>query len=89
MSSQEYDKENTVQYKNSKAKLPKITPQAMIEVCEVRDECHHDTSPVVMEDCVNKNLYEIHIDVTENETETNQDAMKMVTEECLDDQDAK
>ena len=59
----------------------------MMEVCEVRDECPDDTSPVVMEYYVNNNLYEIHRDITEQETETNQDAMKMVIEEFLDVQD--
>ena len=28
----------------------------MIEVCEFRDGCQDEKSPVVMEDCVNKNL---------------------------------
>ena len=31
----------------------------MMEVCEVRDEYTYDTSPVVMEDCVNINLDDI------------------------------
>ena len=42
-----------------KAKLPKITSPAMMEVCEVIYECPDDTSPVVIEDCVNKNLDDI------------------------------
>ena len=40
-----------------------------------------------MEDCVNNNLEEIHRYINENKTETNRDAMKMVIEECQDDQD--
>ena len=32
-----------------------------MEVCEVRDECCDDTSPVVMEYCVNKNLDDLSI----------------------------
>ena len=44
---------------NSKATLPKITSPAMMEVCEIIDECSDDKSPVVMEDCVNKNLADI------------------------------
>ena len=39
----------------------------MMQVCEVRDECPDETSPVVVEDCVNKNLDEINIDITKNE----------------------
>ena len=59
----------------------------MMEVCEVRDECPDDTSTVVMEDSVNKNLDEIQRDITENETETNQYAMKMVVKEFPYDKD--
>ena len=36
----------------------------MMNICEVIDECPDDTSPVVMEDCVNKNLDETHRDVS-------------------------
>ena len=57
-----------------------------MEISEVRDECPDDKSTVVMEDCVNNRLEEIHRDITENETETNWDAIKMVIEEFLDDQ---
>ena len=80
MLSQEYDKENTVQYKKSKATIPNITLPAMMEVCELRAEFSDDTSPVFMEDCVNNNLDEIHRDISKNETKTNWDAMKMVIE---------
>ena len=38
-----------------KSTLPKITSPAMMEVCEVIYEGHGDTSPVVMEDFLNKN----------------------------------
>ena len=31
----------------------------MMEICEVRDEFPDDTSSVVMEDCLNSNLYNI------------------------------
>ena len=52
----------------------------MMEIFEVRDELPDDTSPVVMEDGVNKNLYKIHIDIAEHEIETNRYVMKMVIE---------
>ena len=35
----------------------------------------------------NENKYVIHRDITENETETNRDSIKMVIEECSDYQD--
>ena len=57
LSSQEYDREITVKYKNSKSTFPNIISPTMMEVWEVRGECPYDTSPVVMEDCANKNLY--------------------------------
>ena len=41
----------------------------------------------MIEYCVNKSLYEIHRYITEHDTETNQDAIKMVLEECSDSQD--
>ena len=56
LSSQEYDKDRTVQYKKRKTTLSKIVSPVMVEICEVRDEYHDDSSPVVMEDFVNKNL---------------------------------
>ena len=46
--------------------------------CEVRDEYTDDSSPVVMADCVNKKLYETHIDISEHDIETNLNATKMV-----------
>ena len=45
------------------------------------------TYPVVMEYCVNKNLDETYRYVSENDKETNRDAMKMVIEEFPDDLD--
>ena len=87
LSPQEYDKEITVQYKNRKETLPKITPPAMMELCAIRDEYTDDTSPVVMKDCLNKNLDEILRDITYNETEKNRYSMKMVIKKCPDDQD--
>ena len=52
----------------------------MMDICEVVDECPDGTSPVVMEDYVNKNLYETHRDVSEHDKENNEGAMKMVIE---------
>ena len=82
--SQEYDRDRTVQYKQREAKLPNITSPDMIDICEVRDEYHDDTSPVVMGAYVNKNLYEIHRDVSELDIENIRDTMKMIIEECPD-----
>ena len=59
----------------------------MMEICEVRDECPYDTSIVVMEDCVNKNMDEIHRYITEHDIETNWYSMKMAMEEFPDGQD--
>ena len=47
-----------------------------MDICEVRDECTDGTSPVVMKDWVNKNLYETHTNVSEHDKENNWDAMK-------------
>ena len=49
----------------------------MMEKCEVRDEYPSDSSPVMMEDFVNKNLDEIHRYIHEQDIETNWGAMKM------------
>ena len=49
------------------ATTPKITSPAMMDICEVRDECTDCTSLVFMEDCVNKNLYETHRYFSEND----------------------
>ena len=87
LSSQEYYKDITVQYKKRKVTLLKITSPAMMDIYEVIYEYTDDTSPAVMEDCVNNNLDEIHGDITEHEIETNRYAMKMVIEECSDGQD--
>ena len=38
LSSQPYDKDRTVQYKKSEAKLPNITSPAVMATCEVKDE---------------------------------------------------
>ena len=59
----------------------------MVEICEVRYEYPDETSPVVMEYCVNKNLDETNRDISEHDIETNRDAKKMVIEECLDGHD--
>ena len=67
LSSQEYDKDRTGQYKKSKGTLPNTTYPDMIEICKVRDEFTDDTSPVLMEDCVNKNLDEPHRDTSEHD----------------------
>ena len=50
----------------------------MVATCEVRDEHHDESSPVVMEDCVNKKLDETHRDVSEHDIETNLNATKTV-----------
>ena len=60
LSSQEYNKDRTVQYRKRKATLPNITSPSMMEISEIRDEYPDDSSQVVMEDCVNKNIYETH-----------------------------
>ena len=44
---------------NIKATLSKITSPYMMEVCELIYKLPGDTSPVVMEDCVNNNLDDI------------------------------
>ena len=51
MSSQEYDKDRTVQHKKRKATLPHIASPAMMDICEA--EFPDDTSPVDMEEGVN------------------------------------
>ena len=70
--SQEYDKDRTDKYKNRKAtQFLKIASPAVVEVCKIRNEYPDDSSPVVMEDCVNKNLDETHRDIYEHDIETN------------------
>ena len=65
---QEYEKDRTVQYKKSKStQFFKITPPAVVEICEFRDEYPDDSSPILMEDCVNNNLNETHIDISEHD----------------------
>ena len=50
----------------------------MVDICEIRDEYPDDSSTVVMEYFVNKNLDETHIDISEHHIWTNWGAMKMV-----------
>ena len=52
----------------------------MVEICEVRDEHHDYSSPVLMEYCVNNNLYDTHRDISEHDKETNLYATKMMIE---------
>ena len=56
-----------------------------MDICEVRDERPDVTYLFVMEYCVKKILDETHKEIYECYKETNQDAMKMVIEECLYD----
>ena len=49
----------------------------MMEICEVIDEFTDDTSSVFMQDFVNKNLDEIHRDITDHDIETDRYAKKM------------
>ena len=51
MSSQEYDKNITVQHKKMKATLPKIVSPAMMDTCEA--ELSDDISPIDNEEGVN------------------------------------
>ena len=87
LSSQEYDKYRTVQYKKRKATLPKITIPAVVEICDVRDKYPDDSYQVVMEDCVNNNLDETHRDISEHDVATNMDATKTVIEKFPDGHD--
>ena len=86
LSSQEYYKDITVQYKKRIVTLPKIRSPDMMNICEVIDECPDDISPVSMEDCLNNNLDEIHRDITEHDIKTNHDTMKMIIEIFSDGQ---
>ena len=56
-------------------------------IFEVRDEYPDDSSPVVMEDCVNNNLDDTHIDISEHDIETNLYATKTVIEKFPDGHD--
>ena len=67
LSPQEYYKYITVQYKKRWATLPKITSPDMMNIFEVRDEFHDDTSTVVMKYCVNKNLDETQRYISEHD----------------------
>ena len=67
LSSQKYENDRTVQYKNIKAILPNITSPDVMATCEVRYEYPYDSYPVVMEDFVNKNLDETHKDISEHD----------------------
>ena len=51
MSSQEYEKDRTVQHKNNKSKLPKIASPAKMNTSEA--ELSDDTSPTEKEEGVN------------------------------------
>ena len=59
----------------------------MVNILEIRDEYPDDSYPVVMEYCVNNNLDETHIYISEYDIENNQDSMKMVTEKLPDGHD--
>ena len=59
----------------------------MVEKCEVRDEYPDDSSPVVIEYCVNNNLDKGHRDISEHYIETNRDAIKTVLEKSPDGND--
>ena len=52
-----------------------ITSPAMMEMCEVGDECITDTSSVVIEGSVYKHLNEPHRVLSEHDIENNQDFM--------------
>ena len=52
----------------------------MMDICEVRYEYPDDSSTVMTEDCVNKNLDETHTDISEHDKEINWDAMKTLIE---------
>ena len=54
--SHEYEKDRTVQHKNSKTTLPRITLPDMMDICEA--ECPHYISPVDMEEGVNDINYD-------------------------------
>ena len=77
----------SVQYKKRKATLPNIASTAVVEICEVRYEYSDDSSPVMMEYFVNKNLDETHRDIFKHDIETNRDATKMVIEKFSDGHD--
>ena len=48
LSSQEYNKNITVQFKKRKATLTSITSPAMMDICEVIDECPDEASQFLM-----------------------------------------
>ena len=56
----------------------------MVETCEVIYEYTDDSSPVVMEDFVNKKTDETHIDISEHDIQTNMNVTKMVIEKYPD-----
>ena len=56
LSSQEYDKDRTVQHKNRKAKLPKIVSPDIMDICEA--EFSDGTSPIENEEGVNYRKYD-------------------------------
>ena len=87
LSSQQYVKDRTVQYKKKKSSLPKITPPAVMAKCEVRYVYTDDSSLVVMEGFVNKKLNETHIDISKHDIEINLNDTKMVIEKYTDGHD--
>ena len=56
----------------------------MVDICEVIDEYTDDSSPVVMEDFVNKKTDETHRDISEHDIQTNMNVTKMVIEKYPD-----
>ena len=56
----------------------------MVETCEVIYEYTDDSSPVVMEDFVNKKTDETHRDISEHDIQTNMNVTKMVIEKYPD-----
>ena len=73
--------------KRGKQHSPRLHPQLFLAIREVRDEYPYELYPVVMEDCVNKKLDEIHRDISEHDIETNLNATKMVIEKYPDGRD--
>ena len=55
--------------------------------CDVRDEYTYNSSPVVMEDYVNKKLDETNRDISEHDIETYMNATKMAIEKYPDGHD--
>ena len=62
----------------------KTDGEAVEDICEVIYQYPDESSPIVMEDGVNKNLDETHRDISEHDIETYMDATKMVIEKYPD-----